>query len=68
MVNVDQTDMKEEFCVDCANINLDVPGEMSTCLGLEKQMTSALAAAKIDGIMKLKTNEFAVCNGIIYKL
>ncbi len=67
VVNIDKTDINENYCVDCHNIDISTKGFLKNISGSVKQNTTGLGAA-IDGINYMNGNTFVFYNGTIATL
>lgn len=63
-VNVDPVDMKDKYCVDCSNVDVSVPGELSNIKGMEKQITTGLGSS-IEAIHQLNGHTFCLYGGTL---
>lgn len=65
---LDPTDMPNEKCVSCSNINLGIEGELSSIQGMTKYSNTGLGY-QIDSLWQINSsNVFTTYNGIIAKL
>ena len=47
MVKIDKIDMPPEYSPDCSNVDVFTQGELSSALGIEKQVTSGFVGQVI---------------------
>lgn len=67
-IPVDPTDMKDEFSVDCSNVDISTEGELSSIMGMEKEINTGLNAS-INALWQIGDNSiFAIYNGTLGKL
>ena len=58
-VGTDPLDMNAERSLDCANIRIDVPGQMTNDVGIEKQNTTAYSGS-ITAVQQLNNDDAIV--------
>jgi hypothetical protein len=66
-IPLDPTDMKDENCVDCSNVDISTEGQLSSIMGMTKHINTGLNAS-INSIHQIGSTVFAFYNGSIGKL
>ena len=67
IVDLDKVDMPPDYTPDCCNVDLSERGRLMSIPGIEKQITTGLAA-KIMSIHQLNDNNFVTAGAYLYKL
>jgi len=66
-IPLDRTDMKDENCVDCSNVDISTEGQLSSIQGMIKHLNTGLNSS-IDFIHQIGSTTFVFYNGSIGKL
>jgi hypothetical protein len=68
-VSVDKIDIKEQYSVDCENVDVFRLGELRNMMGMEKQNSAQLgSASNIIAVHQFDDEEFVNVSGTIIKM
>jgi hypothetical protein len=67
-IPIDPTDMKDENCVDCSNVDISTEGQLSSIQGMTKFINTGLNAP-INALIQFgDLTTFSIYNGTLGKL
>lgn len=67
-IPLDPTDMKDENCVDCSNVDISTEGQISSIQGMTKVINTGLNSS-INALWQIgNLSNFAIYGGILGKL